>query len=98
MQRQVAVSFDYDGLHFEAGLRLDLLVAGQVIVEVKSVEKLAAVHWRQVLTYLRVMDLPAGLLINIGELTVKRGIHRVVKQLWTAQRWLRPTTREKRSP
>src|SRR5690606_29486207 len=78
VERQAAVPFELDGIRFESGLRVDLLVEGILIVEVKAVEKLAPVHWRQILTYLRVLHLPVGLLINFGEPTLKRGIHRVM--------------------
>jgi iron complex transport system substrate-binding protein len=78
VERQVAVSFDYDGMHFEEGLRIDLLVEGVVIVELKSVEKLAPVHSKQLLTYLRLMKLSVGLLINFGGATLKEGLHRIV--------------------
>jgi iron complex transport system substrate-binding protein len=78
VERQIAVSFDYDGMHFDEGLRIDLLVQGVVIVELKSVEKLAAVHSKQLLTYLRLMKLSVGLLINFGGATLKEGLHRIV--------------------
>lgn len=66
---------------FEEGFRTDLLVEGRVVVELKSVEKLAPVHSKQVLTYLRLMKLPVGLLINFGAATLKEGLHRVVNHL-----------------
>jgi GxxExxY protein len=78
VERQHLVSFEYDGLRFEDGLRVDLLVGGQVVVEIKSAAQLAPVHWRQVLTYLRVLDLRVGLLINFGDITLKNGLRRVV--------------------
>lgn len=78
VERQKVVAFEYDGMHFEEGLRLDLLVEDRVIVELKSVEKLAPVHSKQLLTYLRLMDLRVGLLINFGAATLKEGLHRVV--------------------
>lgn len=78
VERQRLVSFELDGLRFEDGLRVDLLVNNCVVVELKAVEKLAPVHWRQVLTYLRVLDLRVGLLINFGGLTLKEGLHRIV--------------------
>jgi len=52
-----------------------------VIVELKSVEQLAPVHSKQLLTYLRLMDLPVGLLINFGAATLKEGLHRIVNHL-----------------
>ena len=78
---QKRVQFEYDGMQFEEGFRLDLLVENHVVVELKSVEKLAPVHKKQVLTYLRLMNLPVGLLLNFGAATLKEGLHRIVNQL-----------------
>jgi iron complex transport system substrate-binding protein len=72
------VEFDYDGMHFDEGLRLDLLVEDVVVVELKSVEKLSRVHFKQTLTYLRLLNLPVGLLVNFGSATLKEGLHRIV--------------------
>ena len=80
-ERQKAVRFEYDGMTFEEGLRLDLLVENQVIVELKSVEQLAPVHGKQLLTYLRLMNLLVGLLINFGAPVLKDGLRRVVNNL-----------------
>lgn len=79
--RQKPVSFEYDGLTFNEGFRVDLLVEDVVVVELKSVENLAPVHSKQLLTYLRLMRLPVGLLINFGAVTLKEGLHRVVNHL-----------------
>lgn len=81
VERQKALAFEYDGLLFEEGHRLDLLVDERVIVELKSVEKLAPVHSKQVLTYLRLMKLPVGLLINFGDVTLMDGLRRIVNNL-----------------
>jgi iron complex transport system substrate-binding protein len=81
VERQKVVRFEYDGMVFDEGLRVDLLVEGQVVVELKSVEKLASVHGKQVLTYLRLMRLPIGLLMNFGAPTLKEGLHRIVNNL-----------------
>jgi iron complex transport system substrate-binding protein len=81
VQRQMPISFEYDDILFEDGFKLDLLVDGRVIVEIKSVERLARVHGRQLLTYLRLMQLPVGLLINFGGATLKEGLRRIVNQL-----------------
>src|SRR5580698_5378515 len=81
VERQKLISFEYDGLRFDEGLRVDLLVDARVVVEVKSVEKAAAVHRKQVLTYLRLLKLPVGLLINFGAPTLKEGLQRVVNGL-----------------
>lgn len=79
--RQKHVAFEYDGIHFERGLRLDLLVDNQVVVEVKSLERLAAVHRKQVITYLRLLNLPVGLLLNFGAPALREGMHRIVNHL-----------------
>jgi len=75
------VVFEFDGMLFEEGLRLDLLVDNRVVVEVKSIDKVAPVHSKQVLTYLRLLRLPIGLLINFGGATLKEGLHRIVNNL-----------------
>jgi len=81
VETQKNICFKYDGMVFEEGLRVDMLVETQVVVELKSVEKLAPVHSKQLLTYLRLMNLPVGLLINFGAATLKEGLHRVVNDL-----------------
>lgn len=81
VERQKAIRFEYDGMVFEEGFRSDLLVENRVVVELKSVEKLAPVHSKQLLTYLRLMNLPVGLLINFGAATLKEGLHRIVNNL-----------------
>ena len=81
VERQKTVRFDYDGMTFEEGFRIDLLVDGLVVVELKSVETLAPVHGKQLLTYLRLMNLPVGLLLNFGAATLKEGLHRIVNRL-----------------
>ncbi|MCY2983550.1 MAG: GxxExxY protein [Planctomycetota bacterium] len=81
VERQQVIRFEYDGMVFEEGFRIDLLVEGRVIVELKSVEKLAPVHSKQLLTYLRLTNLQVGLLINFGEATLKEGLHRIVNKL-----------------
>lgn len=78
VEQQKAISFEYDGLRFDDAFRLDLLVQDVIVVEVKSVEKLHSVHPKQLLTYLRLLRLPIGLLINFGAPTLKEGLHRVV--------------------
>lgn len=75
------MAFDYDGLHFSDGLRLDLLIDGRVVVEIKSVDRLAPVHPKQVLTYLRLLGFPVGLLINFGVPSLRDGIKRIVNNL-----------------
>ncbi len=81
VERQKSIRFEYDGMVFEDGFRTDLLVDNRVVVELKSVEKLAPVHSKQLLTYIRLMDLPVGLLINFGGETLKEGLRRIVNHL-----------------
>jgi len=71
------VSFEYDGMRFDSGLRVDLLIENSIVVELKSVEHLSPVHPKQLLTYLRLLRLPVGLLINFGAARLKDGIRRV---------------------
>jgi GxxExxY protein len=71
----------YDGVEMDVGYRADLVVEDKVIVELKSVERMAAVHYKQLLTCLRVSDRRLGLLINFGMPLIKDGIRRVVNQL-----------------
>lgn len=78
VRRQQPIESELDGLRFREGFRVDLIVQDSVMIELKAVEKLAPVHWRQVLTYLRILDLPIGLLINFGGATLKEGLHRVI--------------------
>jgi GxxExxY protein len=81
VEREVAVPIMYKQISFEEGFRADLIVENKVIVELKSVEQLAAVHKKQLLTYLRLSDKRLGLLINFGSALIKDGIERVVNRL-----------------
>ena len=81
VERQMPVPIEYEDLKFEEGFRADLVVNGLVVIELKSVDKLAKVHKKQLLTYLRLMDRKLGLLINFGENLIKDGISRVVNGL-----------------
>ncbi len=78
VERQVSVSFAYGGVTYDDAFRADLLVERKLLIEVKSVERLAAVHSKQVLTYLRLLQLPLGLLMNFGAETFKAGVQRVL--------------------
>ena len=86
---QQAVSFEYSGMRFFEAFRVDLLVEKSVVVEVKSVENLAPFHKKKVLTYLRLMDLRVGLLLNFGAAVLKDGIHRIVNNLDPSESMLR---------
>ncbi|WP_206694597.1 GxxExxY protein [Novosphingobium sp. NBM11] len=76
--RQVPVAIEYDGLRLEGAFRVDLLVDDRLVVEIKAVEQLTKVHAKQLLTYLRLMRQPVGLLLNFSGLTMKEGIRRLV--------------------
>jgi GxxExxY protein len=79
--KQVPVAVQYETLYFENAFRIDLLVNEKVVVELKVVEELAAVHKKQLLTYVRLSKLKLGLLINFGAATLKEGVVRVVNGL-----------------
>jgi len=81
VERQKSIPIEFEGLHFEEGFRADLIVERAVIVELKSVELLAPVHYKQLLTYLRLLDYRLGLLINFGAPVIRDGIKRVVNKL-----------------
>ena len=93
VERQMPFAFEYAGIVFEEGLRVDLLVEKRVIVELKSVEKLSPVHAKQVLTYLRLMNLSVGLLINFGAPTLKEGLQRIVNNFQPSSAQLRVNRR-----
>lgn len=78
VERQHPVPIRIGGKIFDEGFRADLIVNGSIIVEIKSVEQLARVHKKQLLTYLRLSDLSLGLLINFGGELLKGNIERIV--------------------
>ena len=78
VKTQVLMPIEIDGMLVEQGFRADIIVEGKLLIEVKSVERLAPVHSRQVLTYLRFMNLPLGLLMNFSGMTLREGLKRVV--------------------
>src|SRR3546814_10552456 len=80
VQRQAPIPIRYDGVELPEGFRADLLIEGKLLVELKSVERLSPLHGKKVLTYLRLLGLPLGLLINFGGETFKEGIRRVDRQ------------------
>ena len=79
--RQQPIPVVYESLQLEIGFRADLIVKDKVIVEIKSVDRIADVHKKQLLTYLRLADKRLGLLINFNETLIKSGITRVVNRL-----------------
>ena len=77
-QSQVPVQIDYKGKDLGDGLRMDILVEDRLIIELKSVEVLSPVHYKQLLTYLKLTGKKVGLLINFNVENLMDGIHRVV--------------------
>ncbi|HLG29713.1 MAG TPA: GxxExxY protein [Candidatus Brocadiales bacterium] len=81
VETQVALPLIYKEIKMDAGFRLDLLVENKVIVEIKSIETLAPIHFAQTLTYLKLSNLKLALLINFNTVKLKDGIHRIVNNL-----------------
>jgi GxxExxY protein len=77
VRRQQAIPIVYDDLEFDEGFRADLIVNDLVIIELKSVEEVARVHKKQLLTYLRLADKRLGYLINFGDELIRDGISRI---------------------
>jgi GxxExxY protein len=81
VERQKLISATIEGIFLANAFKIDLLIEDMLIIELKSVERALPVHAKQVLTYLRLMDLPLGLLMNFGEETFKTGVKRVANNL-----------------
>ncbi len=77
-QRQFPVPITIDDHYFDAGFKIDILVEDKLVLEIKSIERLGAAHAMQVLTYLRMLKQPVGLLLNFSATTMKEGIRRVL--------------------
>ena len=92
VETQKSVSFEYEGEMFVDAFRLDMLVEGRVVVELKSTEKNTLVYQKQVKTYLKVMGLQVGLLVNFGMATVKEGFARIVNDFDETSSCLRVNT------
>lgn len=81
VERQKAIPLVWKNNKMSLGFRADLIVNQKVLIELKSVEKIAPVHPKQVLTYLKLTDLKLGLLINFNEALIKNGITRIVNNI-----------------
>ncbi len=81
VERQVSIPIEYQGVPLGEGFRADLIVEGKVLLELKSVEHLTALHRKQIQTYLRLTGLELGLLLNFGAVLMKDGIVRCVNGL-----------------
>jgi GxxExxY protein len=77
VSRQYSVDLIHDGIRFPAAFKVDILVDDRLVIEVKAVERLVALHRKQVLSYLRLLKQPVGLLINFNTTLLKDGFHRI---------------------
>lgn len=77
-QRQLPVPLDYKGVRVEVGFRADVVMGEKLLIELKAVERIVPVHKAQVITYLKLMRFPLGLLVNFNEVLIKHGIQRVL--------------------
>lgn len=77
VERQVILALRHDGIVVDNAFKIDLLVENSLVIEIKSTERIAPVHGKQVLTYLRLAKLPLGLLMNFGQATFKDGLRRI---------------------
>ena len=84
VDRQQPVKIVIDGKVYPDAFRYDLLVNDLLLIEVKSIERLGPVHIRQTLTYLRLLNLPLGLILNFGNETFKQGIRRVLNDRYNS--------------
>lgn len=78
VERQRLIPIIFEGVRIESGFRADLIVENQLLIELKSMERLVPAHGKQVLTYLRFLDLRIGLLMNFGAPTFREGLRRIV--------------------
>ena len=81
VKNQVGIPMNYKNLYFENGFRMDMLVDNSVVVEIKSVESIAEVHYKQLLTYLKLSDKKLGILINFNTVKLEENIKRVANKL-----------------
>lgn len=80
-KRQSPIALIHETIKLEAGFRADLIINDKVLIELKSVEALAEVHFKQVQTYLKLTGIKLGLLVNFNVPLIKNGIHRIVNNL-----------------
>jgi iron complex transport system substrate-binding protein len=83
VERQKPIVIEFDGMMLGEGFRADLVVEGQLLIEVKSVERRAPVHAKQLLTYLRLSGRPLGLLMNFGGETFREGVRRLANNYFS---------------
>ncbi|RCU42607.1 GxxExxY protein [Chryseobacterium lacus] len=81
VQTQVVLPFQYESISLDVGYRVDILVENKVLIEVKSVEELAEVHFKQLTTYLKLSGLKLGILVNFNTAEINESIKRVANKL-----------------
>jgi GxxExxY protein len=81
IKRQYPIPVMYETIYMNLGFRADLIIEDKVIIEIKSIEAIAPVHSKQLLTYLKLTGLKLGLLVNFNEALIKDGIKRIVNNL-----------------
>lgn len=81
IEKQIGIPVIWKEVNMKIGFRADIIVERKVIIEIKSIENVGPVHFKQLLTYLRITDLKLGLLLNFNENLMKNGITRVVNNL-----------------
>jgi GxxExxY protein len=81
VQCQLPIPVVYEEIELDIGFRMDMLINELLIIEIKSVESLSSVHYKQLMTYLKLTDLKLGLLINFNTADISKSIHRVVNGL-----------------
>jgi GxxExxY protein len=77
VERQRGIEVEWDGQNIGLGFRADLVIESRVLIELKSVEKLQPIHFKQLQTYFKLTDIQVGLLINFNESLLKNGFHRI---------------------
>jgi GxxExxY protein len=82
VQRQVTVPIRHKGIVIDNAFRADLIAEGKLLIELRSAERISSVHSKQVLTYLRLLDMPLGLLMNFGQATFKDGLSRIANDYY----------------
>lgn len=82
VERQKIIPITFKGRVLQEAFRADLIIENQILIELKSTERFAPVHAKQVITYLRLMDLPLGFLMNFGAATFKEGVKRLANQYY----------------
>jgi GxxExxY protein len=81
LNRQFPIPVVHENIKMGVGFRADVIIENKLLIEFKSIEKIADIHYKQVITYLKLTNLKLGLLINFNEVLLKNGIHRIVNNL-----------------